>query len=521
MSVDKYATMTPPGGEADRAEWLRRILDAVPAQIAYVDQERRYRFLNAAYTARHGADVQATWTERPIEEVLEPDLARLVIPHVDRALSGESVEYASEHEDRDGTRRSFRAHYIPDRAADGTVLGLFALIFDTTETTRALDAMRRMELDMIRSAKLESLGVLAGGIAHDFNNLLTGILGSIEVLAHAAPGDRCAAQIKRAQQSCERARALAGQLLTFSRGGEPVTRVVAPGPLVRTAAEFAMRGSTARLIHDLPEALWPVQVDPPQIHQVFNNLALNAQQAVSAGGTIRVTGRNRTIDEPTVPGRPAGTWVLISIADDGDGIPPEHMDRIFDPYFTTRPGGTGLGLSAAFSIVRHHGGWIDVRSTPGGGTSVDVGLPALPEAVLPLTDPSQEVVYGRGRVLVMDDEVAVREVAGEMLEALGYWASLVADGAAALTSWEAARAAGRPYDAVVMDLSIPGGMGGREAVRHLLELDPDAVAIVSSGYSNDPVMANHRDHGFRGVIRKPYFLSELGRTLAEALGRRD
>ncbi len=519
MSVDKLIPATPWIDDADRAEWLRRILDAVPAMIAYLDRDRRYRFLNQAYCARYGADVRDRWADRSVEETLTPELARLVTPHVDRALAGENVEFGCEHQAPDGTPRSFRAHYIPDRDTEGAVQGLFALIFDTTETTRALDAMRRMELDMIRAAKLESLGILAGGIAHDFNNLLTGILGSIEVLAHSGQGDRVAAQIARAQQSCERARALAGQLLTFSRGGEPVTHVVAPGPLVRTATDFALRGSDTRAIHDLPEALWPVQVDPPQIQQAFNNLVLNAVQAVATGGTIHVTGQNRTIEEPTVPGRPAGTWVLISIIDDGDGIPPEHMDRIFDPYFTTRPGGAGLGLSAAFSIVRHHGGWIDVRSTPGRGTSVEVGLPARPGAIPLEDDRTREVIYGRGRILVMDDEAAVREVAGEMLQALGYTVSVVTDGGTALASWEAARAAGRPFDAVIMDLSIPGGMGGREAVRHLLERDPDAVAIVSSGYSNDPVMANHRDHGFRGVIRKPYFLSELGRTLADALGR--
>ncbi len=619
MSADKNAPTEPLVTREDRAAWLQRILDAVPALIAYVGPDHRYQFVNQAYdTGRQG----------PI-----PD------EYVDRALAGEDLEYTGERIDGDGARRTFRARCIPDLGPDGAVLGFFALIFDTTAETRTQEDLRRskesyralvarspqpmvvtvagnvrfvnaaalrligetrindmidrsildfvaeesvaeartfgaaakktpdgiaraelalrtrdgrprrvdvsglafelegeaaiqvllrdvthqrrMEHDLIRTAKLESLGVLAGGIAHDFNNLLTGILGSIELLGHGDVDARTGALIERARNNSERARELAGQLLTFSKGGEPITQVVASSPLVREAAEMVARCASVHLVQDLPEELWAVQVDPAQVHQVFNNITLNATQALSPGGTVRIIGRNRKITDPTVPGHPAGTWVVFTVEDDGAGIAKEALSRIFDPYFSTRPGATGLGLSAAFSIVSHHGGWIDVRSTQGMGTSVEVGLPALPGARLPTEDTATEVVHGRGRVLVMDDETAVREVAGEMLEALGYCPSLVADGAAALTSWEAARAAGNPYDAVIMDLSIPGGMGGQEAIRHLLEADPDAVAIVSSGYSNNPVMANHRDHGFRGVIRKPYFLSELGRTLAEALGRRD
>ncbi len=639
MSADKHAPVPEQTTGEGRAAWLQRILDAVPAMVAYVGPDHRFQFVNRAYHTAYGGSARVEFIGALLEDVLGPALCARVSPYVDRALAGEDLEYTGDKVEPDGTRRTFRAHYVPDRAPDGVVLGFFALIFDTTAETRTQEDLRRskesyralvarspqpmvvtvagsirflnaaalrlvgekriddmigrsildfvaeesleeartfkeaakktpdgiaraevalrtrderprrvdisglafelegepaiqillrdvthqrrMEQDLIRTAKLESLGVLAGGIAHDFNNLLTGILGSIELMGQGEVDARTAGLIERARNNSERARELAGQLLTFSKGGEPITQVVASTPLVREAAEMVARCASVHLVQDLPEELWPVQVDAAQVHQVFNNITLNATQALSPGGTIRIIGRNRRITDPTVPGHPAGTWVVFTVEDDGAGISKEALGRIFDPYFSTRPGATGLGLSAAFSIVNHHGGWIDVRSTVGLGTSVEVGLPALPGAQLPIEDAVAEVVYGRGRVLVMDDETAVREVAREMLEALGYCPSLVPDGAAALTSWEAARAAGNPYDAVIMDLSIPGGMGGQEAIRHLLDADPDAVAIVSSGYSNNPVMANHRDHGFRGVIRKPYFLSELGRTLAEALGRRD
>ncbi len=639
MSADKQTPAPMSEKIAATATRLQSILDAIPPLIAYVDRDRRYRFLNQAYDTVFGPGTPARFIDRRMDEVLSPEMFATIADHLTRALSGESFSSEVSVDAPDGTARTLRSHYIPDRGTDGEVLGFFTMSFDATEEARTQEALpgseesyralvarspqptvvtvnrciryankaalrlvgatrfdevdgisildfvanesaadavafgkaargdpdgvartelalrtrdgrkrrveasgmvftldgdeaiqillrdvthqRRMEADLIRTAKLESLGVLAGGIAHDFNNLLTGILGSIEVLAQDPTDARTAGILERARHGSERARELAGQLLTFSKGGDPITRVVAPAPLVQEAAELATSGSVVQLVHDLPNVLWPVRVDPAQVHQVFNNITLNAIQALYTGGKIQIVGRNRRITDPTVPGLPEGAWVVITIKDDGAGIPKEHLDRIFDPYFSTRPGGTGLGLSTAFSIVRHHGGWIDVNSIQGQGTSVEVGLPALPGAEPSTEEAAQEVIYGRGRILVMDDEASVREVAGEMLEVLGYSPSLVTDGAAALTSWEAARAAGNPFDAVIMDLSVPGGMGGLETIRHLRDLDPTAVAVVSSGYSNDPVMANHSDYGFRGVIRKPYFLSELGQTLAQALGRQE
>jgi signal transduction histidine kinase/CheY-like chemotaxis protein len=386
------------------------------------------------------------------------------------------------------------------------------------ERRRGERVRRQLEEDLLRSRKLESLGVLAGGIAHDFNNLLTAILGNITLsLADTEPDEEAHRRLVEAEKASVRAQDLTQQLLTFSRGGAPVRETASIGDLVADSAGFALRGSNVRLDYVLNADLWPAEVDPGQISQVVNNLIINAGQAMPDGGTVTIRTANAVVGDDGPAPLPAGDYVTISVSDQGSGIPPETIERIFDPYFTTKQKGSGLGLATVYSIVKRHGGHIGVETSPGRGATFVVWLPAMRHAAVPARKAQDAVAPGAGRVLVMDDEPFVRDVIGAMLERLGYEPSFAEHGEEAIAIYREARALGAPFAAVIMDLTIPGGMGGVEAAQKLRLIEPGVRIIVSSGYSNDPVMANYRDYGFVGVARKPYRVGELSRVLDEAL----
>ncbi|MEJ2034461.1 MAG: ATP-binding protein, partial [Deltaproteobacteria bacterium] len=315
-----------------------------------------------------------------------------------------------------------------------------------------------------------------------------------------------------------RAQSLTHQLLTFAKGGAPVKKVIAVPTLVRDAVEFALRGSKVRAESFFPPDLRSIEADESQLNQVINNLALNAIQAMPEGGVLSVAAANVTLRSKNNVCLAAGEYVRIDIKDQGVGISEEDRGKIFDPYFTTKERGSGLGLSISFSIIKRHGGTITVDSMPGEGSTFSIFLPASKEKPVSLPkEEHQEAVSGVGRILVMDDEETVRDVIAEMLQYLGYRVETEKDGAAAITAYRQALAAGEPFAAVIVDLTIPAGMGGKEAVRHLLEIDPQAKVIVSSGYANDPIMSDFADYGFKGVIPKPYKLDELGKKLGEVL----
>ena len=392
----------------------------------------------------------------------------------------------------------------------GKSVGFRAILRDTTEREILEEELRKRE-------KLESVGLLAGGIAHDFNNILTAVLGNISLAqAAAAPGDPVHARLIEAEKAALAARGLTQQLLTFSHGGSPVKRLTSVAQLVRDQTIFSCRGSSVDCQIRTDPALWAVEVDEGQIGQVVNNLVLNAVQSMNNGGTVEVSADNVTVGPQDDPLLPRGNFVRITVHDTGCGIPRENLQRMFDPYFTTKPGGTGLGLAVTYSIVKQHGGHISVDSEWGRGTTFVLYLPASTQA-LPAPEYSVlEPQHGKGRILVMDDERIVREIAAAMLTELGYEAVSAVDGTAAIGLYKQARAQGRPFDAVIMDLTVPGGMGGKEAVRKLHSLDPGARVLVSSGYSNDPVMANYSEYGFCGVISKPYRLADLATALRAA-----
>ena len=396
---------------------------------------------------------------------------------------------------------------VPILGKDEEVEFLLLTLKDRTEERRAEEALQKTQ-------KLESLGVLAGGIAHDFNNMLTGVTGNLSLIKHSmGPSDENQKRLNEIEKSTFRARELTRQLLTFSKGGKPVKETVSVGELLEEAARFVLRGKGVKCEISAAEDLRAVRADAGQLTQVINNLLINASQAMDDKGTITIEARNVTIDADSMEPLKEGRYVLVSIKDQGAGILKQHLKKIFDPYFTTRDKGSGLGLSSAYSIIKNHGGYIDVETEPEIGTTFHIYLPATDITARVGAPEDRALVRGRGRVLVMDDEEIIRDVVGEILSHLGYEPGFAKDGEEAVELYSRAASSGEPFDAVIMDLTIPGGMGGKEAVAEILKIDPEARVIVSSGYSEDPIMSDFEKYGFSGVIAKPYRVEDLSEKL--------
>ena len=415
----------------------------------------------------------------------------------------------------DGTRFPVEIWSYP-MFRDGQGAGAVVTFVDLTER-------RRLEGELLTMRKLESLGVLAGGIAHDFNNLLMGILGNIS-LAREVIHDPVEATelLGEAEQATLRTRSLTQQLLTFSRGGTPVKKVITVRAIVEESSRFALSGSSVRAEHDFAPDLWAVEADGGQLGQVVHNLVINAVQAMPRGGLIRISCANVELADGQVPSLPAGPYVRLEVTDQGSGIPPEHLPRIFDPYFTTRAGGHGLGLASVYSITHKHGGHVTVTSRQGEGTTFDVYLPAATRAAAPEPRAAQAAPAARerGHVLVMDDEPAVRKVAMVILARLGFEVEGAADGGEAVARVRAASERGQRFDLLLMDLTVPGGMGGAEAMKQIRAIDPGVVGVATSGYSNDPVMASFGDYGFAGTVAKPYTVADLTQAISGALAKK-
>ena len=385
-------------------------------------------------------------------------------------------------------------------------------VFMVAEHIHDISERKRMEKEMIKAQKLESLGVLAGGIAHDFNNLLTGILGNISLAKmYVDPAAKVCKRLEEAEKASERARDLTRQLLTFSKGGTPVKNTASMAQILTDCANFALRGANVKCDFDLSGDLWAVEVDEGQMSQVVNNLIINAGHAMPDGGIITVRAENVMIGCDTTLPLQKGRYIWISIQDKGIGIPEEHLPKIFDPYFTTKEKGSGLGLATVYSIIQNHDGYIGVESTVGDGTVFHLYLPANGTGVLTesVVEDERKPRSGSGRILVMDDDEAIRELACEILDNLGYQAEVCSDGMDAIRLYREALESGNPYTAVIMDLTVPGGVGGKETMMKLLDIDSAVKGIVSSGYSNDPILAHYREYGFSGVVTKPYKVNEL------------
>ena len=382
--------------------------------------------------------------------------------------------------------------------------------------------LRKMEQERLRIDKLESLGILAGGIAHDFNNILTIILGNIELVGlEMRNPDKNLERLLEAEQACQRAQHLAKQLLTFAKGGLPIKKPIIVADLLQDVVPLALSGSNSAVEMLVDENVWPIEIDEDQIHQVINNILINADQAMPDGGLVTIKVQNLHITSILGLPLPDGNYVRFSIIDEGIGISPKNLDKIFDPYYTTKQFGNGLGLTTAFSIIKNHQGYITIESEPGQGTTFHLYLPAAKTATQKSSAKvSTMPIRGQGRILVMDDEASIREVLGHMLHKLGYEAVSVKDGLEALKAYKLALQKKEYFDAVILDLTIPNGLGGKETLDLLLELDRHIQAVLSSGYGDDPIMANYQQYGFKSVIAKPYKISELGLVLHTVLSQK-
>jgi len=420
---------------------------------------------------------------------------------------------------RAGSKMFIAGNAAPIRDHTGSIIGVVTVFRDITQ-------QRKSEEELLKAGKLESVGILAGGIAHDFNNILTVVIGNVSLAKlYKGSEEKLIKRLTATEEALVQAKALTNQLLTFSTGGAPIKKTMFISSLIKDSVKFALRGSNVKCLFSLSDNLWSVKIDQGQINQVFNNLIINADQAMIEGGTIWVRAENTTIgklEKDLYPSLSKGNYVKISIKDQGVGIPQEHFSKIFDPYFTTKQTGTGLGLAISYSIVKNHKGHLIVESKLGRGTSFHIYLPASMEKVSPKRfTPGKEMgkslLLGQGKILVMDDERMLRDVAGAMLTKLGYKVEFAKDGEEAVKAYAWAKEQNQPFSAVIMDLTIPGGMGGEETIKKIIEIDPNVRAIVSSGYSTDPIMADFRRYGFCGCINKPYSIQELGKTLHDVI----
>lgn len=350
--------------------------------------------------------------------------------------------------------------------------------------------------------------------------MLTAVLGNIDLAQlHLQPDEKISGFLQNAKQASEQAHGLTQQLLTFSKGGEPIKETFAIDTMIGDSAMLVLSGSKVKCEYHFPDDLWPVDADRQQIKQVIHNILLNAVQAMPEGGVVTIKAENIRIDLDGPLPLPGGNYTRISVTDQGIGIPGQHLAKIFDPYFSTKQGGTGLGLAISHSIITRHGGHLVAESEPGAGSTFTLFLPASAKETRSKACPRTEPIKGRGRVLVMDDEEHVRKVTTTMLAYLGYEPRTARDGDEALELYKNAKESGHPFDVVILDLTIPGGKGGKKTIKELLAFDPAVKAIVSSGYSNDPVMADYRAHGFSGIAVKPYKVGELSVALQDVMKR--
>jgi two-component system cell cycle sensor histidine kinase/response regulator CckA len=417
------------------------------------------------------------------------------------------------------TNLTFELRSVPVRDDEGRIVKVIEIGRDITDQIEAEAQRTELETKLLHARKLESLGVLAGGIAHDFNNILTGILGNLSMLRPLVPESHKARyRIDQCEQAVSQARGLTSQLLTFAKGGDPVKKIIELGPVIENAVSFALTGSSIVAEVAVADALWTVEVDENQIGQVLHNLLINAAQAMPQGGVVRVAAENRSFGPGGSPPLAEGRYVVIAIRDQGQGIALEYLEKVFDPYFTTKDTGTGLGLTSAYSIVRKHDGDIRVSSRVGGGTTFEVVLPAVREPVCVENAPApQTITAGKGFVLVMDDEAYIREMVAEMLAFLGYDTETCGCGEELIQMYRDKAAQKHTPDAVIVDLTIRGGMGGLDAAKAILQIDPQARLIVASGYSTDPVMAHFREYGFAAALAKPFQLEDISNELARML----
>jgi two-component system cell cycle sensor histidine kinase/response regulator CckA len=490
----------------------RQLVDIAPAGIYEVDLTTGKLISVNDLMCEYLGYTKEEFYNLTMWELLKDESREKVLERTDKMLKGEAVPEIAEYQitAKNGRELCFMVNTKIEYENDQPV--------KTTTIAHDITEKKKLEQELLKAQKLESLGVLAGGIAHDFNNFLSGIMGNISLAKlEADQGEDIIESLDEALRVTSRASALTRQLLVFSKGGAPVKKTASISEVLRDSTVFALRGSKVKYEFSIVEDLWPVKVDLGQFSQVIHNLVINAVQAMPQGGTIRLHARNATPEALSGLPLEAGRYVEITLQDEGLGIPREHLAKVFDPYFTTKHKGSGLGLTMTYTTIHAHDGHIALDSEMGKGTTFRIYMPASGEDLVESEDRASRLKKGTGKILVMDDEESIRKVTEKILMELGYEVRCASDGAETIALYKDAARSGRPFDAVIMDLTIPGGMGGKETIQQLLSIDPQVTAIVSSGYSNDPIMSDFEKSGFRGVATKPYRIEKLSWVLHDVL----
>ncbi|MGE5604812.1 MAG: PAS domain S-box protein [Bacteroidota bacterium] len=509
--------------KAALANQLQQIIEFLPDGIFVVDQERKITAWNRALELLTGILKQVV-IGREFNANIGEGFEQLMLFDVifNNTDSGVDVKYERIGDvfgkqvlltllnKRENVLLDIKA--TPIRDDHGAIIGVI-------ETIRDITGQKELEAETIRMQKLESLGILAGGIAHDFNNILAAILANLQLaMVKFQKHQDISKHLEHTIETTLKASCLTRQLLTFAKGGVPIKKNIAITGLVRDTVQFALSGSNVKAIFSLPEDLWLVNADEGQLTQVINNITINAEQAMPTGGVIEIYGEN-VIYEATGKYNP-GRYVKLTIKDHGLGIPEEIIHKIFDPFFTTKKVGSGLGLSTTYSIIKRHDGYLEVESSPGTGATFYIFLPASLEKIEAKEAPGEINAGVDAKILLLDDEDILRNVSGELLTFFGYRVVLAKNGQEAIELYQKAKQNGEPFQAVIMDLTIPGGMGGLETMAKLRQFDPEIKAIVSSGYANDPVISNYEQYGFSGVVIKPYKIDNLVTVLDQVIEKR-
>lgn len=445
-------------------------------------------------------------------KIVHQDDGDILRKSIEEAIAGKdesSIEYRIILPD--GTVRNVQDHVKTMYDKDGRPVRMLGTIQDVTER-------KRTEEELLKAQKLETVASMAGRFAHDFNNILMGVIGNASVAKEfVKPGDKVFSLLEGIDEAATRAKGLTRQFLTFSKGGEPVKEAVSPATLLKGNVCLVLDGLSVECECDFPEDIWDVEVDEGQIAQVFNNVVLNAAQSMPGGGTVRIKAENVEVDEKSGLPLDPGRYVKVDVKDHGSGIPKINLKKIFEPFFTTKEKASGLGLAMSYSVVKKHKGHIAVKSLGGRGTTVSIYLPSPKKESYMHVNHDETPIASNGKILVMDDEELIRYVVGEMLGVMGFEVDFAVEGAEAVEKYRLSFESGAPYTAVIMDLTVPGGVGGVEAIKDLLKIDPEVRAIVSSGFSKDPVMSDFRSYGFSGVITKPYRVADFRKVIKSVL----
>ncbi|MCF6246731.1 MAG: PAS domain S-box protein [Desulfobacula sp.] len=499
-----------------REERFREMARLLPCGIVETDQN-----LNITYANQTGLDMfgyEQSDLKKPLNamDTLHENDQKIAAQRIEKYRQGKSIPASSieyKTKKKDGTQLNvlLQAKPIWDNKK---IIGYRGSISDLTE-------LKQLQKEILRTQKLESTGMLAGGIAHDFNNILLGLFGNISLAKSELSSTHSAFTLLReAEKSMSRAKNLTTQLLTFAQGGNPIKSAITIEQIIRETANFNLSGSNIKMTMEHPEELWQVNADKSQISQVIANLVINARHAMADGGTLTIKMENAALSEKDYATLELDKYVKISITDQGHGISEKYLEKIFDPYFTTKQDGSGLGLSIVHSIILKHNGYIYVNSALEKGTTFVIYLPAV-ETPLNQENHSNKLTHSLEsrsvNILIMDDDQLVLDVTERILKKLGHTVTSCKNGNDVITLYKKAMKNGHGFDIVIMDLTIPGGMGGREANQKLLKIDPLATVVVASGYSTDPVLANFIDYGFKAVITKPYTVEKINQVIDNAL----